>query len=203
MSIERLVNDIGGIDIYLLDQILKERYEAEAVILDAGCGTGRNLKWFYKHVYELYGVDTNSSSLQVAKEKYPKISDQLSVQNLDVLNFKDHLFDHVICSAVLHFAQHTQHFLNMFSELVRVLKPGGSLFVRMTSKESIEDFVTPIADGVYLLPDTTKRFLLTDSLLNQLLDMHPLQLVAPKKYVNVDNTRCMSTLVFVKKNPKN
>ncbi len=30
-----------------------------------------------------------------------------SVQNLDVLNFEDSIFDHVICSVVLHFAQNT------------------------------------------------------------------------------------------------
>jgi tellurite methyltransferase len=198
MSIEKLLNDIGGIDIYLLDQIIKGRYPKNAVILDAGCGTGRNLKWFYKHAYTLYGVDTNTNSIKTAKEKYPAISDHLSVQNLDVLDFKDQMFDHVICSAVLHFAQHTQHFMNLFSELVRVLKPGGSLFIRMTSKESIEAFVKPIADGVYVLPDATNRFLLTDTLLEKLMATYPIQLLEPKKYVNVANQRCMATIIFTK-----
>ena len=47
MFIEKLQNDIGGIDLYLLDQILKKRYQRTERILDAGCGAGRNLKWFY------------------------------------------------------------------------------------------------------------------------------------------------------------
>jgi ubiquinone/menaquinone biosynthesis C-methylase UbiE len=198
MSIEKLRNDIGKIDIYFLDQILKDRYQPNAVILDAGCGNGRNLKWFYNNSFSLYGVDTNTSRIDAAKEKYPLISDNFTVQNLDVLNYDSNSFDHVICSAVLHFAQNTQHFLNMFSELVRVLKPSGSLFIRMTSLESIEEFVKPISDGVYFLPDNTNRFLLTDKLLKTIMSTHNLRLLEPKKYVNVNNERCMCTLILSK-----
>lgn len=198
MSIGKLKNDIGNIDIYLLDQILKERYASDAIILDAGCGNGRNLKWFYKNSFTVYGVDTNKSRVEVAKKEYPSLVNNFSIQNLDTLSFIDHKFDHVICSAVLHFAQNTQHFLNMFSELVRVLKPGGSLFIRMTSIESIETLVKPISDGVYYLPDKTNRFLLTDSLLKRIMSLYNLKLVEPKKYVNVNNLRCMSTLILIK-----
>jgi len=198
MSIEKLRKDIGGIDIYILDQILKGRYAPDAIILDAGCGTGRNLKWFYDNSFSFYGVDANASSIESAKEKYPKLSDNFSVQNLDVLSFKNNKFDHIICSAVLHFAQNTSHFLNMFSELVRVLKPGGSLCIRMTSIESIAQFVKPISDGVYFLPDNTNRFLLTDSLLERMISTYNLSLSEPKKYVNVNNKRCMCTLILSK-----
>ena len=199
MSIEKLRKDIGGIDIYVLDQILKGRYASDAVILDAGCGNGRNLKWFYNNSFSFYGVDANANSIEAAQERYPKLFDNFSTQNLDVLNFEDHKFDHIICSAVLHFAQNTQHFLNMFSELVRVLKPGGSLCVRMTSIESIEKSVKPISDGVYFLPDNTNRFLLTDSLLERIMSTYGLIFLEPRKYVNVNNKRCMSTLILQKK----
>ena len=114
--------------------------------------------------------------------------------------FKNNTFDHVICSAVLHFAQNTQHFLNMFSELIRVLKPGGSLFIRMTTIESVEQYVKPIADGVYFLADNTNRFLLTNNLLTSIVSTYNLKFLEPKKYVNVDNKRSMCTLVFEKTN---
>jgi ubiquinone/menaquinone biosynthesis C-methylase UbiE len=146
----------------------------------------------------LYGVDANASSIEAAKKKYVNLSDNFSVQNLAVLSFEDATFDHILCSAVLHFAQNTSHFFNMFSELVRVLKPGGSLFIRMTSLESIEKFVKPISDGVYFLPDATNRFLLTDSLLSDITSRYNIRLLEPKKYVNVNNERCMCTLVLSK-----
>ena len=172
MSIEKLQNSIGGIDLYLLDQILKNRYQQKEAILDAGCGTGRN---------------------------YPKFFNHFSVQNLDILNFDENAFDHIICNAVLHFAQNTQHFMNMFSELVRVVKPSGTIFIRMTNLEGIEKRVTLIADGVYRLPDKTNRFLLTDSLLQTMISVFNLKLLEPKKYVNVNNERCMSTIILTKR----
>ena len=36
-----------GMDIYLIDQILKGRYLPGELILDAGAGGGRNLNWFF------------------------------------------------------------------------------------------------------------------------------------------------------------
>ncbi len=36
----------GDIDIYLFDQILKNRFSDESKILDAGCGGGRNIRLY-------------------------------------------------------------------------------------------------------------------------------------------------------------
>jgi len=199
MSIEKLQNSIGGIDLYLLDQILKNRYQQKEAILDAGCGTGRNLKWFYNNAFQIFGVDANANSIEATKDAYPKFFNHFSVQNLDILNFDENAFDHIICNAVLHFAQNTQHFMNMFSELIRVVKPSGTIFIRMTNLEGIEKRVTLIADGVYRLPDKTNRFLLTDSLLQTMISVFNLKLLEPKKYVNVNNERCMSTIILTKR----
>lgn len=200
MSIEKLEKSIGGIDIYLLDQILKERYDKESIILDAGCGDGRNLKWFYDNDLICFGIDSNASKIEAVKNKFKNQSSHFSVQNLDVLTFKDKSFNHVICCAVLHFAQNTQHFLNMFSELIRVLKPGGSIFIRMTSNIGIEEVVKKVGDGVYFLPDNTNRFLITSDLLQFLLSNFPITFIEPLKTVNVNNIRCMSTMLLQKDN---
>lgn len=200
MSIEKLENSIGGVDIYLLDQILKKRYSKDAVILDAGCGEGRNLKWFYKNNIECFGVDSNGSKIEIAKSTYTKQAAHFSIQNLDVLNFKNDTFDHVICNAVLHFAQNTQHFFNMLSELIRVLKPGGSIFIRMTSNIGIEKRIKNVGDGIYYLPDNTNRFLITPDLVQSLLTKFPISFLEPLKTVNVNNMRSMSTMLLQKDN---
>ena len=199
MNIKELKSEIEGIDIYLLDQILKERYQQNDVILDAGCGSGRNLKWFYENKFTVYGVDSLESRIEEVKEKYTEQHSHFSVQNLDQLQFENQFFDHVICSAVLHFAQNTQQFKRMVAELFRVLKPGGSLFIRMTSNFGIEDKVQSISDGVYYLPDTTNRFLLTSDLVAYLKETFSFTYLEPLKTVNVNNMRCMSTLVLKKK----
>ena len=88
----------------------------------------------------------------------------------------------------------------MFSELVRVVQPGGSIFIRMTSNIGIEDKVQFISDGVYALPDQTNRFLLNPELLEHLMEKYPISFIEPLKTVNVNNVRCMSTLVLQKGN---
>ena len=39
-----LRQQFGDIDIYLFDQVLRGRFDGRRRILDAGCGTGRNLR---------------------------------------------------------------------------------------------------------------------------------------------------------------
>jgi ubiquinone/menaquinone biosynthesis C-methylase UbiE len=190
---------LGNIDIYLLDQVMKNRYLPGERLLDAGVGGGRNLHWFSQGDYDLYGVDTNPDAIAVLKEKYPDWSPKkLQVAGLDALPFPDAFFHHIICSAVLHFSESPAHFLQMLGEMVRVLKPGGSLFIRMASEMGIEPFIEPLGNGVYNLPDGTQRFLLTRPLLKTLLENFPIEFAEPVKTVNVEDMRCMTTLVFIK-----
>lgn len=198
MNLSKLQSEINGIDIYLLDQILKERYAKNDIVLDAGCGSGRNLKWFYTNKYTIYGVDTDVEKLENVKKQYNRVGErQFSYQNIDNLLFESNFFDHVICSAVLHFAENRSQFLTMFSELIRVLKPGGSLFIRMASNFGIEDKIKILPNSErYWLPDETERFLLTPLLLQEVIKNYNLTLLEPVKTTNVENLRCMTTLIF-------
>jgi len=195
---QQLIETFNRIDIYLFDQILKERYLPKQTILDAGCGDGRNMFWFYNNDYTLYAVDRSPDSIKEVKELYPKYQANYCVADLMDLPFEDNSMDHVINSAVLHFAESTTQFLKMFSELVRVLRSGGSLFIRMTSDVSIENTVIPIGNGIFRLPDETTRFLLTRKLLQELLSAFPIQLAELFKTTNVSDIRAMSTLVLIK-----
>lgn len=189
---------VGNTDIYLLDQILKGRYQERDVILDAGCGSGRNLHWFYDNGFTIYGIDKDSSNIEVLKSTYPNQEANFYSSTVEGLNFKDHFFNHIICNAVLHFATNTVHFNSMFSELFRVLKPKGSVFIRVASDMGIKDKIVSVSEGVYDLPDGTKRFLLTRSLLKSLQEQHNFSFLEPIKTVNVNNQRCMTTLVLQK-----
>lgn len=196
MSVIKIKEEIGGIDIYLLDQILKERYLANQLILDAGCGSGRNLKWFYNNSYKIFGIDSNIEKIDAVKKKYYSQKEHFSVGLVEKLKFEDDSFHHIICNAVLHFAKNENHFKSMFSELIRVLKPNGTLFIRMTSDIGIKKHIKHIANGVYKLPDGTERFLLTNELLQNIMNIHQLTFLESLKTVNVDDKRCMTTLML-------
>jgi len=199
MNLITLQKAIGGIDNYLLDQILKGRYQKSDCILDAGCGKGRNLKWFYQNDIKVFGVDLDLNNINYVKQKHESSKGDFFVQALDDLMFDDGTFDHIICSAVLHFAKAELHFMNMVSELVRVVKPNGTIFIRMATIDGIEDKVKGIGNGVYHLPDGTNRFLLTPELLNKIQLKFNIELIEPYKFINVNNLRCMTALIFQKK----
>ncbi len=190
---------IGDTDIYLVDQILKDRYKLSDTILDAGCGSGRNMYWFLQNNINIYGIDSNEETIRVLKNRYPLLpAERLQTSFIEKMPFENDYFDHILSSAVLHFATTTMHFQNMVTEMVRVLKPGGTLFIRMTSNIGIEDKVQLKSDGIYTIPDSSTRFLLTRQLLSTLLKKYQLLFIEPLKTVNVDDVRCMSTLVLQK-----
>ena len=193
-----LTEILGNADIYLIDQILKGRYQQNDLILDAGCGSGRNLHYFHKNDIPFYANDINTEHIKNLQERYPKLSENFKVSALEKLPFSDTMFDHIVCNAVLHFAKSETHFKAMFSELVRVLKKGGSLFIRMTSDIGIEGKPILLKDGVYFLPDQSERFLLTRTLLNEMLSIHQLSLLEHVKSTNVNDLRSMTTLVLIK-----
>lgn len=190
---------IGDTDIYLIDQILKGRYKEHETILDAGCGIGRNMHWFLQNNLCIYGIDSNTTYITELKMDFPNLPPiRLQVADIEQMPFGDNFFNHIISSAVLHFAESTQHFLNIMHEMFRVLKPNGTLFIRMTSDIGIEHLVKKLKNGIYMLPDGTTRFLLTREILRQVLHQYPLTFIEPLKSVNVDDMRCMSTLMLHK-----
>ncbi|MBP8114768.1 MAG: class I SAM-dependent methyltransferase [Chitinophagaceae bacterium] len=196
---ESVFSQIGQTDIYLLDQIIKGRYNTTDKILDAGCGEGRNMHWFLQNGFEIYGTDINETAIAQLRSTNPNLPvERLQVAAVEKLPYTDNYFNHIISSAVLHFANSTQHFKAMLTEMARVLKTNGSLFIRMTSDIGIENNVKLISDGVYIIPDGSKRFLLTKTLLAECMQENNLSFLEPLKTVNVDDLRCMSTLVLQK-----
>jgi tellurite methyltransferase len=188
----------GNIDIYLFDQLLKGRFDNCVKILDAGCGGGRNLVYFLKNGFDVYGIDPNPEAVAqvrlLAKELAPQIpTKNFTVAMAEALPFADDSFDLVICSAVLHFANDSNHFDAMLRSMWRTLKPGGYFFARLASDIGIEDKIMPLNDSRYALPDGSERFLVNEQVLLEYTAELGGELVEPIKTTNVQGLRCMST----------
>ena len=187
----------GNIDIYLFDQLLKGRYDHTNKVLDAGCGGGRNLHYFLRNSYEVYGIDPNPLAVEEVRKLSAALApgnsrDNFSVCRAEDLPYDDVTFDLIICSAVLHFAEDQQHFDAMLRSMFRVLKPGGYFFARLASDIGIETLVKSLGNGRYLLPDGSQRFLVTEQKLLEYSDEFGV-LYEPIKTTNVQNMRCMTT----------
>ena len=198
MPVTILKEHIKDVDIYILDQILKDRYQKGAKILEAGCGNGRNLKWFYKPEYEIFGTDLNIERIKSCQKLYNKQQDNFMEASAEQMPFDSKSFDHVICIAVLHFANNLNQFLKMFNELLRILKPQGSLLIRTATNIGIENKVEFIKDGVYKLPDGSTRFLVDAEILDKIQSRNDIALLENVKTTIVQNKRAMLTLVIKK-----
>jgi tellurite methyltransferase len=203
MNFRELNAQLGNIDIYLLDQILKGRFEGKSKVLDVGCGEGRNLIYLAREGFDVYGFDQNPSALQMLryllKGINPDFDERKLIEgNAESLPLPAAYFDIVISSAVLHFAQSVEAFHKQIAELFRVVAPGGILFIRMTSDIGLPDTTEDQGNGRYLIPDGSVRFLLTRGLIEEIVDKFSWQLIEPVKTTVVNDVRCMTTLVLRK-----
>lgn len=193
---EALNQVFGQIDVYLFDQLLKGRITPAMRILDAGCGGGRNLHYLMRCECRIWGVDRDAAAIdRLQAHGEPG---RFRVAELDDLPFADHAFDGVVCSAVLHFAEHEAHFARMVDEMWRVLVPGGIFFARLASTIGVEAVIRPLADRRFALPDGTDRFLVDRDLLEKTRERLNGRLLDPLKTTNVDDRRAMTTWVLEK-----
>ena len=203
MDWKQLNNELGNIDLYWLDFILKGYMSENAKVLDAGCGEGRNLTYCLKNGMDVFGIDQNPEAIQLLKliAKQYKIEDieaRFQVMKLDKILFPDRTFDVIICSAVLHFAKSLEHFKRMLSEFVRLLKPGGKIFIRTMTDHYLAEGVTEIEPNIYQFPNEQIRFVVNAySLLKELNEVN-LELIEPFKEVVVQNRHTMGTFMLQK-----
>ena len=193
----------GGIDIYLFDLLLKGRVVPGMRILDAGCGSGRNLVYFLKSGYEVFAVDESDQAINRVRELGAKLAPHLPQENfrtdpVERMPFQEAEFDLVVSSAVLHFARNDQDWIAMVAEMWRVLKPGGIFFARLASSIGIEDQVRLIEGRRYELPDGSNRFLVDGEMLHRISNELGGEFLEPIKTTIVENMRAMTTWVLRK-----
>jgi SAM-dependent methyltransferase len=193
----------GGIDIYLFDQLLRQRIRPGMRVLDAGCGHGRNVHFLLREGYDVYGADVDPHAIAAARALARELSphaddDRFRVESLEALSFPDAFADVVLSSAVLHFARDDNEFLAMLHGSWRVLRPGGVFFCRLASSIGIERLVRAIRGRWSALPDGSARYLVDEAMLLELTARIGGTLLDPLKTTVVQDQRAMTTWVIRK-----
>lgn len=200
-----LREQFGAIDIYLFDQILRGNILPGMRLLDAGCGGGRNLAYFLREGYEVFGLDPDGKAIASVREMAAVLAPALPASNFRVETIEASSYaaasaDVVISSAVLHFARDDPHFRALLQGSWLALKPGGLFFCRLASSIGMApDQLTPIAGRRYLLPDGSERYLVDAAMLDELTEELGGEYVDPLKTTVVQNQRCMTTWVLRRK----
>ena len=193
-----LQSHFGQIDIYLFDQLLRGRIAPGMILFDAGCGAGRNLAYFIREGYEVFGVDADERAVEAAR-RLGAPAGNFRVEPLEAMSFPGAFADVVISSAVLHFARDNTQFASMLRGTWRVLKPGGLFFCRLASSIGIADQIQPAGGRRYVLPDGSERYLVDESLLLKFTEEIGGELLDPLKTTVVQNQRSMTTWVLRKR----
>ncbi len=117
---------------------LREHDLRSKLWLDAGCGSGTLSRWLVGRGAEVVGIDGAPEMVRTAKAtarvEVDKGDLRFQVANIGALPFPDCMFDGVLCSSVLEYADDPDSCLN---EIGRVIKSGGTLLISVPNAESL------------------------------------------------------------------
>jgi len=110
-------------------------------ILDVGCGPGDLLNTMPD--YNRFGVDISAAYLELASRKGIAVE----LARAESLPYADAEFDGVVCCDVL---EHVLDLHATVSEALRVLKPRGTLIVRVPKEDDLSPYLKSEYDFVHL-----------------------------------------------------
>jgi SAM-dependent methyltransferase len=106
----------------------RELARSSLKILDAGCGTGFNVGYYAgSNVHDVYGLDIATAALEHVRNRGFRKVAQASITDIP---FRAEAFDLVFSFEVVTQIPYDAHD-SALSEMHRVLKPGGHLFIRV------------------------------------------------------------------------
>lgn len=109
--------------------------QSSKIVLDFGCGPGRNLVKYAGRFARIDGVDLSEENLKRAKEYLEsqnlEVGNLYTCNGLDLQEIEDSQYDLIISTITMqHICVHEIRY-NYFKEFLRVLKPGGLISIQM------------------------------------------------------------------------
>lgn len=165
----------------------------DAVILDAGCGTGKFTGRLVERVPEgrVYGVDADTGMLEVARrrlEKKPVILLQSDLLDLSLPEPVDLIFS----NSVFHWVLDQE---KLYRKLFALLKPGGQLVVECGGKGGIFHY-RDVAEEIRSIPEFSSWVKSLDEKIRLLDAKEGEELLRRAGFVGIRTSLTKETVVF-------
>ena len=135
----------------------------KGVVLDIGCGNGRNMIPFLSKNIKCVGFDFSRKMIKEAKKFLAKKGFKTSLVVADVLElpFKENTFNAIIFSRSLHHIPTTQLRTETLKNVGKLLKPGGKMLLTVWRRyypRFIGDYFTSLFDKKFEFGDVYKKW---------------------------------------------
>ena len=133
-------DDVAGkveFNLQLISELLINTVPYSSQVLDFGCGYGRVTNELYDLGYKsICGVDSSLEMINRGNNEFPHL--ELNYSKGSQLPFSDSSFDAIVTCAVFTCIPEAQVRVNVVSELLRILKPNGVIYLaEFCSDESL------------------------------------------------------------------
>ena len=120
-----------GLQDLLLRYIKKYCKSTDSYILDAGCGTGKNIEIIKACGYKVFGIDISENAIEFCHKRNIF---EVSIANITNIPFRDNFFDVIFSMDVIHNLD-DYSIKRSVKEFYRVLKPSGVLIINCAALE--------------------------------------------------------------------
>jgi ubiquinone/menaquinone biosynthesis C-methylase UbiE len=116
---------------------LKKNIRKGTVVLDVGCGFGRNIGAIVNIAGKIVGIDNNKPLCGKIVKKLSKFKNvKFFCENAEKMHFSNNTFDYVICMGNT-FGDFAKSKLKILKEMKRITKRGGKIIVSVYSEKAL------------------------------------------------------------------
>jgi 2-polyprenyl-6-hydroxyphenyl methylase/3-demethylubiquinone-9 3-methyltransferase len=136
---------------------LQKNIKRGSIVLDVGCGWGRDLKAIAKIVKKGIGIDNDSEIIKEAKGNLSKFKNiELFVENAKKTHFNDNTFDYVLCLGNT-FGNFGRDKYKILKEMKRVAKNNGEIILSVYSEKALSERIKGYKKLVLKIKKITKE----------------------------------------------
>lgn len=118
---------------YWVDFFTPIKNKNNKTVLDFGCGGGRYTEMLARMGFKTYAFDLHQSMMDetLQKVKIAEVKAEVFQAEMTNIPFENKMFDIILSNGVLHNAKSLKELKKAISEIVRVIKPNGTLCLNM------------------------------------------------------------------------